>query len=431
MSNVGIMIDLDALLDTRYATLKTQQPEVFEKIEHSPKYFLRTTDQWKDVHPEFNHRSLMLSYQGRNLDTIKASQITAIIRYVIDTVGNIKASILSGDPEVSGLFFVLNIYPYKIDSETLTELARFAIHQLGFPDIPIGFIDLPFEKISLDYLRDNSIYHWYCYHYQDWMNAQFNNIAEGTEKVEIDGFAECKLYCPKLSDDQNKIDELMDTLLESVDIDQFALTKVAFSSIININFLPVSSFSRLDVNKLIMAEKGEDVNRSNVINIFYEAVEEIKFRLGEEKIIDYQAVAEKMEVLGPKLIELQALNQVSTMGLFRVKLAEFMIEVASIYNSTPFNAGDDLENTLNHMSLQVDTTVDEYLETEEHWNKQGIKTIRREYRLPSGELIYRCIDADTGQLLESIKPTKLKLSAVDDLVLGNYFRGQVYGCNDS
>lgn len=427
MADVGIMFDLDAILDTRLGNIKLNQPELFKEIEESPKYYQRTGDEFKEIHSDLNHRQLVLSYQGRNLDTIKASQITAAIRAIIDTIGNVKSLILSGNPEASGMFFVLNIYPYKLDEEHITEIARFAIHQLGYPDIPIGFINEPFKDITLDYLRDNNILHWYCYHYQDWMNAQFNDFKEGDEKVEIKGFAECKLYCPKISTDQDKIDELMNTLLEDVDIDQFAMTKVAFSNIININYLPVSTFSRLDVKKLMKIEQGDQVERSNIINVFYEAVEEIKYRNGDEKVVDFEAVSEKLDALSPRLIELQGLNQVSTIALFRMKLAEFMIEAASLYNSTPFTPGEDLEHTLNHLSLQIDTTVDEYLETEKYWNDKGYQTIRREVRLNSGELVYRCADLNTGRLLEPIKGIRLKLPAVDDLILGNYFRGQLNG----
>lgn len=421
-SSVGILIDLDAILDTRLGNIKLQQPLVYEEIKESPKYYLRKEDLWGSVHSSLDHQLLTLSYQGRDLETIKASQITAVIRNIIDTVGGIKAEILAGNPEVTDFFFVLNIHPYQLDEDIITEIARFAVTQLGYPDVPIGYIDLPFEKISLKYLRENNILHWYCYHYHDWLLSQYGNVKEGEENTKIEGFVECKMYCPKLSSDQKKIDDLMDSLLETVDVDQFAMTKIAFSSVININFLPTSVFSRLDVEKLIKVEKGEEVERSNIINVFYQAVEELKLRLGEQPVVDFEKVNQRIEELGPRLIELQALNQRPTASLFRLKLAEFLIEAASLYNATPFSPGDDLEQTLDFMSLMVDTDVVEYIETEKHWNEKGIRTIRQEYRLPGGELIYRCINADTGELLTPAKKNRLQLKAVDDLVLNNYFR---------
>ena len=79
--------------------------------------------------------------------------------------------------------------------------------------------------------------------------------------------------------------------------------------------------------------------------------------------------------------------------------------------------------------LQIDVTVEEFLLTENHWNAQGFRTIRQEHRLPSGELIYRCLDADTGLLLSPFKQIKLKLSAIDDLILGNYLQVNSNGTN--
>lgn len=429
MSSVGIMFDLDAILDTRLGNIKLNLPKIFDEIKESPKYYLRKNDDWGNIHPDINNNLLTLNYQGRDLETIKSSQLTVVIRSIIDTVTSLKQAILSGDPEITDFFFVLNIHPYKIDEDTLIELARYAVHQIGYPDVKVGFVDLPFEKITLEYLRDNNILHWYCYHYQQWLYSQFDGITSAEDEKKIKGFAECKLYCPKILFNQTKIDELMDSVLEEVDIDQFEMTKIAFSSIININFLPVSVFSRLDIQKLIVTEQGESVERSNVINIFYNAVEEIKFRLGEEKLIGSKLVDNRLKTLEGRIAELQGLNQPATLSLFRMKLAEFMIEAANIYNATPFNAGEDLEQTLNHMSLQIDVTVEEFLLTENHWNAQGFRTIRQEHRLPSGELIYRCLDADTGLLLSPFKQIKLKLSAIDDLILGNYLQVNSNGTN--
>lgn len=431
--SVGIMLDLDAILDTRHGTIKKLYPELFSKIRNSAKYYLRKSDDWKSVDSDLDPFKISLHYDGRDIETIKHSQLTMVTRAVMESVTEIITRIKDNDPHVASFYFIINTYPYKLNVELITEIARTFLKQLGYENSPIAFSDKPWKDLTPDFLKDHNILYWYCYHYWEWLRECFEPLhgEEPSSDKPIIGSPATKMFAPKILQDQKGADEFIDDLQEDIYVDPFMLTESCFKNIINFQFLPISTFCTIDVEKYIQLERGSEMEKSEILSAGQDVVKEIMLRLGEStqpNICNTNMLLEELERL---VYDLKVLKTKETISLFKTTLAQTQITLLKLYNTTPFSVGEDVEQLIDQMSLMVDTSEEEYLETERYWNNQGCKTIKRIVTLDSGEVVYRCIAAEArigickeGDILPKYPEREFRVKPADYLALENYLGTQ-------
>ena len=154
-------------------------------------------------------------------------------------------------------------------------------------------------------------------------------------------------------------------------------------------------------------------------------------RLGENKTPTSQNVNEYLDQMEMMIYNLKSCNSKENINRFKTDLAFLNLTLLKLYNLTPFNSGEDLEEVLNQLVLTVDTSEESYTCTETHWNQLGIKTIKREVKLENDEVIYRCVCAEdasiegqlfkAGQILPQRPEKSIKTKAVDFVALEGYF----------
>lgn len=426
---VGIMLDLDALLDTRHGTLKKLYPDLFPKLRNSAKYYLRKVDRWDFVESELNDAQIQLAYQGRDIETLKNSQLTMVIRVLISTIADIVDQIKGNDPGASSFYFILNVYPYNLTVDLVKEIASKFLIQIGYENAPIGFINQPWKTITPEFLKENSVKHWFCYHYEEWLRECFEPIKANEEvKAEhIVGAPNTKMYVPMLVRDQEAIEEFVNDLRENTSVDHFALTHAIFRNIINLEFLPISTFCTIDIEKLKLLEGVDKMEKSEILSIPQKAVKEVLERGGVQLPVSSKLANVYLDSISELAQSLKQHNNRENIVIFKTNLAELLLTVLKLYNTTPFDSGEDLEALINGLSLQVDATEEEYLETERFWNGQGIKTIKRIVTLESGEQVYRCVAAEgqppminEGDILKPMPVEPLTVRPVDFVSLEGY-----------
>lgn len=427
---VGIMVCLDSILDTRKGTIKKLYPELYEEIKTSPKYHLRKEDRWDEVDARLDHQKITLAYQGRDLETIRHSQLTMVSRMLLELITNLNMDIKSNDPDVSSFFLVINFHPFDLPIEIKTEMARLLSIQLGIVGVPIAEVCMPWNQLGPAFLKDNNIRYWYCYHYEEWLRENFEPF--GTEEIDKDAISGCpevKMFAPRVSQNQKAIDDFIADIKDCPYTDQFQLTKAVTANIINFEFTPVTSFSQIDPEKLKMLEKEREMERSEILSTQENAVNAIMKRIGEVPLVGKQRADLYLDELEQLLFDLRAFNNKETFSLFKHKLATFNLTLSKLYNSVPFNSGEDLEQLLDHLSLSVDTSEESYMKTEALWNAKGIETIRTVEQLESGEKIYRCVAANSssehniqvGDVLPPEISTKHIIKPADGINFLNYF----------
>lgn len=430
----GIMLCLDSILDTRHGTIKKSYPETFDRFRNSAKYYLRKTDNWQKVDPSLDNSLLTLRYAGRDLETIKNSQLTMITRAVMELVTEILSKIKGCDPETAAFFFVINFYPYRLDEDLISAIALKFLTQLGYPDAPIGFINRPMKDITPQFLKEENIRYWYCYHYDVWLRDNFEPLdgKEPSASDPINGAPETKMFAPMLAVNQEGIDKFLDEMSDRQYVDQFVLSRAALSTLIELEFLPVSAFCTIDVEKFIQLERSLEMEKSEILSTGQVAVKEVMTRLGETTQPSVTASNFYLDEMEELIFSLKATNNKDSINVFKTNLARLNILMSKLYSSTPFNSGEDMEALLNQMSLNVDTSEEEYLSTEKYWNDLGVKTIKREVTLETGEIIYRCICAETiqpkpglvlmqNQVLGKYPAVALQAKAADYVAIEGYF----------
>ena len=432
--SVGIMFCLDSILDTRHGTIKKTHPELFERVRNSAKYYLRKTDRWDKIHPSLDHTVLSLRYSGRNVETIKNSQLTMVVRTAIDLITEVIEKIKDNNPHMAAFFFVINVFPYNLTVELITEIARKFLIQLGYPDAPIGFVNKPWKDVGPAFLKEENIRYWYCYHYEEWLRDNFEPLhgKEPSSSDQIVGSPETKMFVPMLAQDQEGVDKFLDELDEKIYIDQFTLVKAIFRNIVEFEFLPVSTFCTIDVEKFAQLERSLEMEKSEVLSAGQTAVKEILERTGDNGLPNHKRVDAKLDRMIELLYSLKMSNNKEAINVFKTELALLHLTLLETYNATPFNAGEDLEEILNQLVLTVDTDEEGYLQTEKHYNDLGIKTIKREITLGNNEVIYRCICAEdweaegytpvkAGAILPQRPEKIIRAKAADFVALENYF----------
>lgn len=430
-TQVGIMVCLDAILDTRLGTIAKLFPDVFGAIENSPKYYLRKEDRWDSIDNRLNNSQIVLNYQARNVDTIRKSQLTMVSRMILELFNELGVKIRSSDPSISSFYLVINFHPYVLSEDIKIGIAKHLTIQLGCTGIPVGAVDRPWKELNPTFLKENNIKYWYCYHYEEWLRENFEPV--GTEKVEQDidakGCPEVKMFVPKIAQDQKAVDDFLASITDCPYTDQFDLTRSVTSNLINFNFAPVSFFSRIDIDKFKKAEEGEEMERSQILGTQEKAVNEIMKRLGESPLVSKNQADHYIDELERLVFELRAFNTKKAFSLFKHRLAELNLTVSKLYNSVPFDSGSDLENLLDQLSLAVDTSEEEYDITEKYWNSQGVETIKTTENAGTGETIYRCIAANdylelglkSGQILKPNRSLNTPPRTIDSINFLNYF----------
>lgn len=430
-TQVGIMVCLDAILDTRLGTIAKLFPDVVGAIANSPKYYLRKEDRWDSIDKRLNNSQIVLNYQGRNIETIRKSQLTMVSRMILELFNELGVKIKSSDPNISSFYLVINFYPYVLPEDIKVGIAKHLTTQLGCTGVAVGAVDKPWKELNPAFLKENNIKYWYCYHYEEWLRENFE--PAGTEKVEQDvdakGCPEVKMFVPKIAQDQKAVDDFLASITDCPYTDQFDLTRSVTSNLINFNFAPVSFFSRIDIEKFKKSEEANEMERSEILGTQEKAVNEIMKRLGESPLVSKNNADHYIDELERLVFELKAFNTKEAFNLFKHRLTELNFTVSKLYNSVPFDSGSDLENLLDQLSLTVDTSDEDYEATEKHWNSLGVETIKTTESAGTGETIYRCISASNysdlniimGQILQPKRSLVAPPRTIDGINFLNYF----------
>lgn len=163
----GLYLDLDCLYDTRLATLELLD-ERLAKIAIAEGYYKRT----RDAFPFVDQKTFAEIYARRDTETLSKAMMTK----ALDVLANFtKDSVrrVGETPYQSEINVFLNVYPYAIDKPTaqamLEPLAKLTGHVAN-----INLLNLPIEKISLKFCREN-LSLMMLYEFEQWLEFNTKN----------------------------------------------------------------------------------------------------------------------------------------------------------------------------------------------------------------------------------------------------------------
>lgn len=222
----GIYISLDALLDTRLATLFQHDNELM-KLNLSKGYLKRPIDIFEGIDKEV----FDVKYSKRDKHTLKDSMINKVIKMIKELVNEMLKQALTS-PFHTGPKIFLNIYPYSLLKEEETILLRGLIHSTNkLADIEI--IDYSDEMLTPKFLKDNLAI-LFMYDYNNWLDVQVENFKK-LPCPEITLIAP-ELYFKKLPSKEEILD------MSEQQIDPFKATEILSAPLIGLKLYNIDLF---------------------------------------------------------------------------------------------------------------------------------------------------------------------------------------------
>lgn len=240
-----LSVELDALLDTRIATVAKLFPSKAKALV-SEKYRNRYSDQFSDLIPELTDEAFDAAYKKRDVETLKASRPTDMIIIATDILEDLQSKMDNGSPEIKSICLEVNIWPYALSEDERFTLAA-TIAELMELFVPVEVVSIPLEQITYEFIRAKRYIGLIMYNYRQWFyeaNRHYKERPQGCPSI--------SLFAPAISVSKaTKDDDHVFTLPNGYTIDVFDSMCIATADLIGFTFLPASAFSLLDLSGFV------------------------------------------------------------------------------------------------------------------------------------------------------------------------------------
>jgi len=170
-----ILIDLDAIIDTRLGTIDAIDPEKAVKVLKDDRYFFRTKDDFEEI-CDISSNQFKDAYAKRNVDILKRSMICPTVTSLKEiTVGlEIQRVELPIAPKP---IVELNVWPYELDDVTLSAIKAAMLKHTGGQTY-IRAVFLKPEEITIRKLRNENYGAFFTYSFRDWLVGRLQELDE-------------------------------------------------------------------------------------------------------------------------------------------------------------------------------------------------------------------------------------------------------------
>lgn len=222
-----VLADLDAILDTRLATLATVNEDVANELGQSEKYFNRYSDYFSQLDTQIDDKVYRDRYLKRNSSILKYALMTDVIHLLCmgfhDMIPSIQRGISPKDTVLE-----INIYPYVLDERTKELIEAAILHHIPY-EITVRLVYIDMHSLSPSYLK-GTYDEWYTYDIEPWLVMH----QEALLKKPI---TSVQIVLPKLSTSGN------DPQAESFDIDPFKARELLFKTTLSLNYIDLKFFT--------------------------------------------------------------------------------------------------------------------------------------------------------------------------------------------
>lgn len=223
----NLLIDLDAMLDTRMGTLVGMDVNI-SKVLPIATYRNRTKDDWTELTggvvttEMFNEH-----YAKRDIKTLRNSVITGLIPIVITYIDSLTARFFRG-VNVKSVSIDINTYPYTLPGP-IAEAFKNCLRVLVPTYVSVGIGCVSPEEMTPDFLKNNYS-GWVTYEFHPWLEMHQDALL-------VRPINEVSVIIPKLF-----INELGDGVDMFNDMDKHGLLEMTMEDFIHIEHIPASDF---------------------------------------------------------------------------------------------------------------------------------------------------------------------------------------------
>ena len=217
LPNKHIYVELDSLLDTRFATLSLIDPALTTRVMDS-NYMTRTKDSFEHITPEV----FEAFYSARDKSLLPLTKLTSLVPLLSDLIYKARMTDITLDGD-GVIYLFVNVFPYKLDKVEIEAITKALLpYMTDVEDIVI--IDQ--ENISPKWLDEN-VSMAFMYDAMEWI--KYNSATEALVKSQ---FFRGDLFAPKIINSDDEVEE--------EDFEGYAKLMMPIS---NIKFLETNTFS--------------------------------------------------------------------------------------------------------------------------------------------------------------------------------------------
>lgn len=239
----NILIDLDALLDTRISTLmKINEVDALKLLELG--YCNRQTDDLSNLDVSITNDEYALAYSKRNVDTLKEARITNYIFELATMIHQLTDDMARGTTRIDDVCLIINYYPYEDLDESTLQAIVYAIEQHVTSAIEIRTTYMKPIETGLNNLKASNILTYITYDFKLWFETNFSVTAGRDSVISYPKFT---LIAPMLMPRNGAFDDLD---VESQRILQnktpFDFMRLYWAPLFGIVWCPIEMMSLID-----------------------------------------------------------------------------------------------------------------------------------------------------------------------------------------
>lgn len=164
-----ILVELDALLDTRVGTLDLIDESYSIAAVKNPQYYKRLSDDFSKI-CGIDNCIYQAKYDARDIETLQHSMLSGAIFKLCDICVELERQRLK-TPYTKSVEVVINLWPYRLDEETAFEIENAVSCHLP-PDVKVSSIFTPLNELTPSLIKarfTGAIF----YNFREWAKTNY------------------------------------------------------------------------------------------------------------------------------------------------------------------------------------------------------------------------------------------------------------------
>lgn len=399
----NVLIELDALLDTRAGTVRKLYPDVVDDLLKNKAYRKRIDDNLNDVDPRIDALSFSMAYAKRDIETLDNSFSSLMIGFTKKLLSGLEHVIMGNNPVIRAANVHINIYPYDLDDNRAELIVLAVSAALGLREKATA-VSLAPADINSDFIKKSGISTYILYDLNTWVSSAFPDVqGPDLASVGLERLENFTVIAAKIAIDKRKEEEAREELAKYGMSDAFEyLSHLTWNLLFELQLLdPVfyTEFSSEEAEKIMsLVEKS-----SSPIDIEVSIISEFYHILGltTTKRGNIVALSEQLVKCSAKIAELATVTDKEQIDELRILLAEQRFITDSLSFLMPSQPALDFERYIDSRMSDFDISMENSEVSEEKWNSIGVKCRRLVRNVPSmGKEAYLlvcaedCVDAN-------------------------------------
>lgn len=236
-----LLIDLDALLDTRLGTIEKLNPQAAEEcIENG--FTKRAVDDVELFTDKITNGEYKEAYSKRDVETLKRSRLTNMIFPLSDMIKQMDLNIMQEQGVISDGCVVINHYPYKLTKEEASTIRNSVMDYIG-GGIKVHMAEFPYDQLNIQEMKRKDIRTFITYNSEQW----FNEVLVNAPKSSIIANPQMDVIIPKMVIRKDAMDQFTKRDIELMGSnDIFDTMRLVMAPMFGVEFFPIEFFSMYD-----------------------------------------------------------------------------------------------------------------------------------------------------------------------------------------